>query len=349
MTVQNAEDIRPLTFDTGLAGPVLTALAVSCASRVGFRFAQPQAAEWLRALAPVCGANVEPDADGWRFTPGYTRRGGSHRVSLPPGLSAAPVLAALAAASSSAKRPVSLRLEAVTHPSDAPSFHDFALGWNPTLEQAGLAVDAALEVSSFGADATGVLTARFFPSPRVGPFDCVQRGLLSEVRAISLVSSGNRLAASRLDRAVSARLRAAGINAQPEALPIPSRVRGAAMVIDARFERVKTSFTRVVVVDDYEGAAGACVDALQGFMSSRGALQASLAESLLVPAAVAASGLASHDSIGGNGPVSSRWTTTEVTLGLLASADVVRSLLDVDVRVQGLPGNDGLVQVHPRG
>lgn len=348
MTVQNAGHIRTLVFEPGLAGPVLTALAVSCASRVGFRFREAHATEWLSALAPVCGARVDQDADGWLFQPGVERRGGSHRTSLPPGLDAAPVLAALASALSSAERPVTLRLEAVTHPPETPSFHDFALGWNPALEQAGLALDATLEVASFGADSTGVLMARFFPSPRLKPVECVQRGLLSEVRAVALVSSGNRLAAFRLEKAVSARLRAAGINTQGEALPIPSCVRSAALVIDARFERVQASFTRVVVDDDYEGAADACVDALQGFMSSRGALQAPLAESLLVPSAIAASGLASRGCIGGDGPAASRLTTTEVTLGLLASADVVRALLDVDVRVQGLPGNDGLVQLHPR-
>lgn len=349
MTVRNAAHIPMLAFQPGLAGPVLTALAVSCAARVGFRFDDAQAARWLSALAPACGAGVESDDEGWLFTPGRQRRGGSHRVALPPELAAAPVLAALASATSSAERPVSLRLEAITHPSDETSFHDFALSWSAALEQAGLALDAKLEVASFGTESSGVLAVRFFPSPRLKPVECVQRGLLSEVRAIALVSSGNRLAAQRLEHAVTSRLRAAGINAQPEALPIPSGTRGAALVINARFERVLASFTGVVEGNDFEGAADECVDALQGFMGSRGALPSSLAESLLVPAALAASALATRGSIGGNGPVGSRWTTAEVTLGLLGSADVVRALLDVDVRVRGLPGNDGLVRLEPRG
>lgn len=348
MTDEKAEHVRTLVFEPGLVHPVLTAFAVSCATRTKFRFRQPHVAEWLSALAPVCGAEVDKEADGWLFAPGREARGGSRRVSLPSELPAAAVLAAIASASSSAKRPLDLSLETVTHAPDAPSFHDFALGWKPVLEEVGIALDVAVETASFGEDATGVLVARFFPSARMMPVEFVQRGLLSDVRALALVSSGNRPAALRLERAATAKLRAAGINAHPEALPIPSRKRNAAMVINARFESTQASFTRVVVDDDYESAAEACVDALQSFMSGRGAVQAGLAESLLVPAALAASGLVVRDTIGGTGPVASRWTTTEVTLELLASAEVVRALLDVEVRVLGLPGSDGRIHLAPR-
>lgn len=327
---------------------MLVALAASTATRRPFLFAGRQAHAVLSLLAPVCGAEVTREEDAFLYRPGRERRGGAHRLSVPAPLPAAPVVAALASALASAQRPVSLHLTALTHPREAPSFHELVVGWGAVLESIGLSFEAALEIASFGDDATGVMAVRFFPSPRIKALELTQRGLLSEVRAVAYVSPREREAALRLEHAASRRLRLAGMAAEVDAMPLPTRTRGAAMVIDARFERVRASFTRTCQGDELEQAASQVVDDLQAFMAGRGAVPSALAEHLLVPAAMAASRDAAPGTIGGEGPAASRFTTSEVTLGLLASADVVRALFDVEVLVQGLPGHEGLVQVRPR-
>lgn len=323
-------------------------MAAATAARRPFLFTGRQAQALLSLLAPLCGARISTEGDALLFQPGCERRGGAHRLSLPAEVPAAAAVAALASALASAQRPVSLHLSALTHPVQAPSFHELVLGWGGVLDRMGLSFEAALEIASFGADPSGVLAVRFFPSPRVKALELTQRGLLSEVRGVAFVSPREREAALRLEQAASRRLRMAGMAAEVDAMPLPTRTRAAAVVVDARFEKVRASFTRTCQGDDLEQAAAHVVDDLQAFMAGRGAVPAALAEHLLVPAAMAASRDAGPGTIGGEAPSASRFTTSEVTVGLLAGADVVRALFDVEVLVQGLPGHEGLVQVRPR-
>ena len=45
----------------------------------------------------------------------------------------------------------------------------------------------------------------------------------------------------------------------------------------------------------------------------------------------------------------SRLSTTRITETLLPLAEVARRFLDVEIQIQGLPGDEGLIEVRPAG
>jgi RNA 3'-terminal phosphate cyclase (ATP) len=243
----------------------------------------------------------------------------------------------------------SLRLRGPTHGQGGHSFHDIAYGWLPLAERIGVAGELSLVAAGFEGDGAGCLDARIYPAPRLQGLELGSRGLLVETQALALVANLGIGIAFPLERRLSERLRASGISAQVEVLPMPAeKARGLAAVIVLQFERVRTAIAAIGQTGrPAEEVADAAVAGLQGLLSRRGAVPGPVAEDLLVPLAVAATPLGSPGVIGRDAPMGSRITTTEVTPSLLAVADVARRLLGVEIQINGLPGDDGTIEVRP--
>lgn len=339
-----------LVFPAGEDAPVLAAWAASMVSRRPFRF-RVDAEESLALLEILAGSPPQSDGRGtYRFRPEDALRGGPRTLEWPEGRPLVPVVAALASTHAAGRAPLSLTLQGTTHPVSGLSFHDFIYAGQALLASAGVGVELDLERASFGEEGGGRLLLRSYPTPRFRGLERTQRGLLQDVRVTASVASRARQGARWLGNTACERLRALGISAEADVHPLPSARGGGelALIIDARFEHTRVSFTTVGDGTDPERVALRAVEALRSFLSVRGAVQARLSESLLLPCALAASRFHAVSAIARGRPEASRWTTDEVTYGLLAAAEALRVLLDVDIRVLGLPGASGVVDVRPR-
>lgn len=303
----------------------------------------------VRAAQAILGGVAEGAIAGSRalsFEP-VAPKSGSYDIEVSSATGA--VLQMVAVPLSLAGGASTLRLRGPTHCRGGRSFHDVAYGWLPIVERVGVAGELSLASAGFDTDGMGCIDARIYPSPRLQGMELGSRGMLVETQALALVANLGIGIALPLERRLSERLRASGISAQVEVLPMPAdKARGLAAVIVVQFERVRTAIVAVGQTGHpAEEVADAAVDDLQRFLRRRGAVPGSLAEDLVVPLAVAASRLGSPGVIGRDAPVGSRLTTSEVTPALLAVADVARRLLGVEIQIQGLPGDDGTVEIRP--
>jgi len=345
----------------GCDAPLLrAALALSAVTGRGFRFdslradASPPGLDaallaCTRAAAEICRAGVEgaePGSTALAFRPGAVRAG-TYSFDTPGGTAALlhTVLLPLSFAPARSR----VRLCGPTHAAGEPSFHDLAVGFLPAAERVGLGCELSLESAGPGAE-PGVVHAHVFPAPRWSGLDAVQRGLLRELRAVVLSANAPAGAAMALERAVAERLRSRGLAGETEALPVPAaRGRGLGLLLAALFERSTVTFFRAAGDAVPAAIAADAVDALQRFLGTRGAFDASLAAQVLLPAAVAASPWAVRGRIGAGAPSRSQFAVSEVAPELFALADAARRFLGVEVRIGGLPGREGLVAIRPQG
>jgi RNA 3'-terminal phosphate cyclase (ATP) len=339
------------------------ALALSCVTgrpftAVGFRAGRPdpglRPAHQLvaRAAARLCDATLEGD------------EAGSPRLGFTPRRPVVPVegLELDAGASGSTALllqtvcwPLSLAggsstvvLRGATHQPQAPTFHDLALCWGPAVARLGFSVEVSLQAAGFLAGGGGELTCRISPAHAMPPLDLRHRGTLREVEVISLGGGVDPEVAERLASRAIRSLRAMGVAADAERLPLP--VRGSAgnhLLLVATFERARSSHGAVAGREP--GGADpveAAVEALRQHLTRGGAVEAHLADQLLLPAALLASGQVAPPP--GVVPAS-RWSVGEVTAHLLDVAAVIPRFLDVEVTVLGRLGEPGEVRVQPRG
>lgn len=357
------QDATPLSLDgaPGEAGEAALRAALSLALVTGTPFRMQWAPEHgtltaagaaaLRAAAVVGGEaqGAAGDVDA-SFHP-RTVRPGAFTVEAAPGTAAAPLVQLLALPLSLAGGPSTLRVSGVTHGGEGPSFHELVLGWLPTVEPLGLVCELVLDAAGFPPD-SGAMAARVYPAPRLRPVELLSRGMLVDVRAMALVANLGIGIAGRLRQRASEALRALGIAAQVEAIPMPApkESRGLALLVAAQFERVRVTVLAAGEAGrPVEAVADEAVAGLGALLERRGAVDGRTGAALLLPAAVAASAHGSPGTIGGGERGGSRFTVSEVRPELLTVAQVVRAFLEVDVRVLGLPGTDGTVDVRPRG
>ena len=340
-----------------------TALALSCVTgraftAVGFRAGRPdpglRGSHLLaaRAAARLCDAVLGGDEVG------------SPRLEFAPRRPVVPVegLELDAGASGStalllqtvcwplslAGGPSTLVLRGATHQAQAPTFHDLALAWCPAVARLGFQVEVSLQAAGFLAGGGGEVSVRIDPAHAMPPLDLRHRGTLREVEVISLGGGVDAEVADRLAARAVRSLRALGVAAEAERLPLP--VRGSAgshVLLVASFERSRSSHGAVAGrepggVDPVDSA----VADLREHLTRGGAVESHLADQLVVPAALLAAGLVPQPP--GVVPAS-RWSVGEVSAHLLDVAAVVPRFLDVEVAVLGRLGEQGEVRVQPRG
>jgi len=340
-----------------------TALALACVtgrafSAIRFRAGRPEPGlraahvHQVRALASLCDAAVagaEVGSGRVDFTPGrpVTAVDG---LTLDAGATGSTALLLQSACwpLALAARTSSLVLRGGTHQPAAPTFHDLALVWGPAVARLGFTVELSLQVAGFGTGGGGQVTARIEPAHAMPPLDLRHRGTLREVEVLSFAGGLAAEVAERQAARVIRALRALGVAAEAERLPLPVQgSAGSALLIVAGFERTRSGHGAVAGRE----AGGVdpvvlAVDAFRDHLTSGGALEAHLADQLLVPAALLAAGLV--PPVPGVIPAS-RWSVGLVTGHLLDVAAIIPRFLDVEVAVLGRPGEPGEVRVQPRG
>ncbi|MCP3103899.1 RNA 3'-phosphate cyclase [Myxococcus sp. K15C18031901] len=234
-----------------------------------------------------------------------------------------------------------LTLRGGTHLPHSPSFHYLATVWQPVARAYGLPVQLTMPHAGFYPEGAGEMVAEV-GAPQEPPLlvELPARGMLREVHVSSFVGGLPFGIAERQSRAAVVALRERGILAEAENRPLPvSRSTGTVTFVLAQFEHTIAGFTalgeRGRPAEDVGREAG---EELVRFMETGGALDEHLADQILLPAALLASG-----RLGPASPGTTRFTAARVTDHLTTHARVVERFLPVRVRVDGA----GAVEVSP--
>jgi RNA 3'-terminal phosphate cyclase (ATP) len=241
--------------------------------------------------------------------------------------------------------PSTLRLTGGTHVRSSPTFHYLSLVWEPQVRRLGYDLTLELLEAGFYPEGGGRIHARVQPHGPPVAWDGRSRGMLVQAQVLSISTNLPLGIAGRQTERAMLRLRESGVYAEAENLPVPSRTsKGTMCMVVGVFERTTAGFgclgergKPAEKIGD-EAAMPFC-----DFMASAGAVDEHLADQLILPLALAASGRQ-----GGDGTVS-RYTTRNITEHLVTNADVVGRFLDVEIAIFGRVGREGEVRVAPRG
>jgi RNA 3'-terminal phosphate cyclase len=277
-------------------------------------------------------------------------RAGVHVLDLPHPGAVARALSTLSWPLALLGKPSELHLRGPNHSDDTPTFHDLRLGWAPFASQFGLKIALELTQAGFGTE-EGEIVATLDPAPALTPLRAVHRGLLRQVTVVAAVGGGRHEAAQDAAQRVVRAMRRRGVIAEAERVPLPFAASSPAR---SRWAITATAeFEHSVVTVSALGQAPALVAPEQGdrlaerlarFLGRRGALDATMAERLLLPSFLCAAGLGAR----AGAPPSCHYTTSEVTAALLELATIARQALPVRAVVDGAEGEEGVVVVAPQ-
>lgn len=312
---------------------------------------RPQHREAARAVARLCDAQLAGDEVGSArldFRPRGRVQPGDWAFDIGTAGST-PLLfqtvcwpLALAGATST------LTLRGGTHQDHAPSFHYLALVWGPAVARLGFRFELALQAAGFYPEGGGEFSARVEPGHPMPPLDLRHRGTLQDVEVVSMVCGlGFDVAERQAARALRL-LREAGIAAQAERVPMPSRAsRGGHVLVVSTFQRGRAGHGAVSVRErSPEQIAEEAVGGFRAYLEGGAAVDRHLGDQLLLPAALIAAGLVPAPP--GIVP-STRYTVDAVTKHLTTNAEVIRRFLDVEIAILGRQDEEGEVRVQPPG
>jgi RNA 3'-terminal phosphate cyclase (ATP) len=241
-----------------------------------------------------------------------------------------------------------LTLRGGTHQDHAPSFHYLALVWAPAVARLGFRIELGLQGAGFYPEGGGEFTARIEPAHPMPPLDLRHRGTLLDVEVVSVVGGlGFEIADRQASRALRS-LRAAGIAAQAQRVPVQAPLsKGGHVLVVSTFERTRSGHGAVSARErSPEQIADDAVGAFRAHLAGGAAVDRHLGDQLLLPAALAAAGLVPAPP--GIVP-STRYTVAAITRHLTTNAAVIRRFLDVEIAVLGREEEEGEVRVQPPG
>jgi RNA 3'-terminal phosphate cyclase (ATP) len=225
----------------------------------------------------------------------------------------------------------SLTLRGGTHLPHSPTWHFLSWIWAPSVAAYGLGLELNLRYAGFYPQGGGEIEASI-PPPRSAPssVDLPSRGALRDVHVTSFVGGLPFHIAERQARSAVAALREHGIYCEAEKLPLPTmRSVGTSVFVRAQFENTAAGFSslgeRGVPAEEVGREAATH---LVEFMRSTGALDEHLADQILLPAALLASGLLEGAERG-----ETRFTTSRITDHLTTNARVIERFLPVRIEV----------------
>ncbi|MBI5755797.1 MAG: RNA 3'-terminal phosphate cyclase [Nitrospirae bacterium] len=156
------------------------------------------------------------------------------------------------------------------------------------------------------------------------------RGKLQRIKGISAVSNLPLSIAERQKKEGLNNLKTLGVDTDIEVSSAPSLGKGAFFFIVAEYEKIMAGFSSLGAIGKpaEEVAREACRDFLE-YHEAHGAVDPHLADQL-IPYIALAEGVSS-------------FTTTKITRHLLTNVWTVRQFMDVDIRVEGIEGDEGMV------
>jgi RNA 3'-terminal phosphate cyclase (ATP) len=246
----------------------------------------------VQAAARICSARVEGDAlgsTGLRFTPGPVL-GGAYDFAIGTAGSATLVLQTVLPALLTADAPSRLTIEGGTHNPLAPPFDFLERSFLPFVNRMGPKVTARLERWGFYPAGGGRVVIDVQPTPRLAPFELLERGPLRRKSACAVLANLPQSVAERELQVVHETL---GVERQHLRTLVLENARGKGNVLSIEIET--ESHTEVFTGFGQAGVAAAVVatDAVREartYLSSGMPVGCHLADQLLIPLAMSGGG-----------------------------------------------------------
>jgi RNA 3'-terminal phosphate cyclase (ATP) len=224
-----------------------------------------------------------------------------------------------------------------THVPWSPCYHYLAWHWDHMLSKMGVRFELKMIRAGFYPQGGGEIQASMPGGSQLQGINLIDRGKLLRVKGLSGIANLPQDIAERQRNQTLSRLKhlveMADIDITIESFSAYSK--GTVLLLLAEFEYSQACFFALGARGKpAEQVADEAVHELAGFLKTDGAVDAWLADQLLVPMAMAA-----------NGNFSSSLHTSEVTLHLLTNAEVIRYFLPVNISIDAPHGQAGLIQL----
>ncbi len=294
----------------------------------------------VHALSLISGAQVEGNVIGSQkltFIPGKIRPG-EYRFSIGTAGSVTLLLQALLLPLSLSTGPSRLILEGGTHVPWSPPFHYLSEVLFPTLKRMGISVAAKIERWGWYPKGGGLVQVEIQPVLELKPISLIERGTLKRIRGFSTAPLlPKQIAERQRDEALRRIDKELKVDAEISIIDDPpSRGPGSFLFLRAESDGSLAGFSSLGRKGKRsEEVAGEAVDSLKDYLDRRGCIDPHLADQLVVFMALAKGG--------------SSFTTTRITDHLLTNLWVVQQFDRFFVSVKGERGEEGRVDLFPKG
>jgi RNA 3'-terminal phosphate cyclase (ATP) len=299
---------------------------------------QPQHLTALRALAEICGADVEGAAPGSQrlcFAPGAIRPG-EYRFDVGTAGSTALVLQAILLPLAFARGPSRVILTGGTHVPWSPPIHYVRDVWLPALAEMGLSARVALLRWGFYPKGGGRVSVEIEGGADLVPARLISPGGMAGIRGLSAVASLPRQVAERQRDQALRRLEAEGHQANITVEEAEASGPGSFLMLVADTGGLSAGFAALGERGKpAERVADEAVENLVGFLKAEAGCDPHLADQLVLPMALARG--------------TSRLTTSRVTQHLLTVVRLVQEVLGCPVQVGGEEGRPGHLTIEGVG
>jgi RNA 3'-terminal phosphate cyclase (ATP) len=296
---------------------------------------KPQHLQAVKAAAAISAAQVEGAALGSQtlcFEPAGLQAG-KYAFDIGTAGSVSLLLQTLALPLSFADGPSRLTLVGGTHVPWSPCYHYLQWQWLPYLAAAGYHIDCSLERAGFYPRGGGLLQVNIRPSGQLSPLKLSERGRLLRIRGLSGVGRLDRSIAERQRTQALGRLRGLAVPLEIDAVEVPSASPGTFIVLQAEFEGGRCCASALGARHKpAERVADEAVDALRADIEAGGAIDAWLADQLLLPLAFV--------------PEQSSFSVCRISQHLRTNAKLLRYFLPVAIEIEGETGQPGRVHLH---
>ncbi len=221
-----------------------------------------------------------------------------------------------------------------THVPWSPSFHYLKHVFLPMLSRLGVKAEIEIEKWGWYPLGGGEVTVRVIPGKGIEPVIIDKRGRLVRTSGVSAVSNLSMHIAERQKSEALTLLRRRGIDASIEVVLAPSQGKGSFLFLSAESENITAGFDGLGALGKRtERVAEEAVGEFFSYLDSDAALDPHLADQLVHYLALA--------------PERSEFTVSRVTKHLLTNIWVVKQFVAVDIRLHGMEGEAGRVEVTP--
>ncbi len=289
-----------------------------------------------RAAASICGGDLrgaELRSTEIEFRPGAAKAG-RYRFAIETAGSACLLLQTVALPLALMKGASTVTVRGGTHVPWSPSYHYLERHWLPHFQAMGLRLRLTLKAAGFYPQGGGELLAAIRGVGSTLPLERSQRGELLRIRGLSGVANLDLDIARRQKLQAMRRLEPVCRDSKIEILDLPSPVKGTFILLWAEFSGSQAACGALGAPGKRaEWVADEAADELLACLDSGAALDAHLADQLLLPLA-----LAQGESV---------ISTARITGHLLTNAQIIRAFLPARIEIEGEPDKPGRVWISP--
>ena len=299
---------------------------------------KPQHLKAVEAAAQISAARVEgatPGSQTLVFEP-TGLHGGKYAFDIGTAGAVSLLLQTVYLPLSFADGPSRLTLVGGTHVPWSPCYHYLHWQWLPYLAAAGYHLDCSLERAGFYPRGGGLLHVNIVPSRHLTPLQISERGRLLRIRGLSGVGRLDLSIAERQRRQAFDRLRELEVPLEIEVAQVPAASPGTFIVLQAEFEGGRCcAFALGARHKLAERVADEAVDELGADIKAGGAIDAWLADQLLLPLAF----------VSGRSELS----VCRISRHLRTNAELLGYFLPVAVEIDGETDQPGRVRLRGIG